>query len=325
MRDDEQFNEDRMLRSMEIQTVYENEVNAAPAVMDKVRQIRRKRKGSIRHSPRRTAFIAMAAAVLILTSITAYAGSYLVHIQNKEGVIILSVMEPQYYPISAYEQKRREEAEAELKKILEPGQQAVYYIKDKRLTTSPDSRVLYYYYEPIRHRSYADLAKDIEATGAPLLPEPSYVPRGYALDHGRIQIQNTPQPNTPEYEKLWAELKERSLKSDEEAGLFYKIVPWSEPASTVLEYRKGERLLRMIAFARTKGSAVQVPSKQAVKLTVKGKEMILSSTSAEDSRKLSWLSESETVFYMITDDPKDPLPEEEFTRIAEGMIGDEVE
>lgn len=80
----------------------------------------------------------------------------------------------------------------------------------------------------------------------------------------------------------------------------------------------------MIAFARTKGSAVQVPSKQAVKLTVKGKEMILSSTSAEDSRKLSWLSESETVFYMISDDPKDPLPEEEFIQIAEGMIREEV-
>ncbi|TYA11767.1 hypothetical protein FRY98_20485 [Paenibacillus faecis] len=266
----------------------------------------------------------MAAAVLILTSITAYAGGYFVHIKNKEGEIILSVMEPQNYPVSAYEQKRREEAEAELKKILKPGQQAVYYIKDKRLPTSADSRVLYYYYEPIRHRSYADLAKDIEATGAPLLPEPSYVPEGYVLDHGLIQIQNTPLPNTPEYEKLWGELKERSLKSDEEAGLFYKIVPWSEPASTVLEYRKGERLLRMIAFARTKGSAVQVPSKQAVKLTVKGKEMILSSTSAEDSRKLSWLSESETVFYMISDDPQDPLSEEEFIQIAEGMIREEV-
>lgn len=318
MRDPGQPDQDRVLRSMEIHSVDED-VDVTPAIMQKVRQTHQLRHGRHQGKRRRSILIATLSAIFVLSSITVYASTYLVQIKNKEGQIILSTMDPWKFSVSEYNQKRREETEAELKKKLKPGEQAVYYIKDKQMTADAKEHPLNYCYLPIQHKDYDDLAKDIEEKGAPEIQNPAYVPEGYTFDHGRIQITNEPVWNTPEYESLLNELKEKAEKSEEERKLFYKIVPWSQVASTVIQYRKGESQLTMIAFARSKGSTVKVPSKQAVKLTVKGTEMILSSSTGQ-SRRLTWLSETEEILYVITDDPKDPLSNDEFAKIAAGMI-----
>ncbi|MBT2762055.1 hypothetical protein J7E85_12690 [Paenibacillus sp. ISL-20] len=263
----------------------------------------------------------MLTAILILSS-SVYASNYLIQIRNKEGEVILSTIKPWKYSKSEYNAKRVKESEEELSKRLKPGEQAVFYIKDLHMTPLVKEQPLNYFYMLTKHSNYQELAKEIEEKGAPLLGEPDYVPEGYRFDFGQIQIRNTPVWNTPEYKILVNELKAQAEKSDEEQGLFYKIVPWLDIASTGMEYRKGENRIKIVAFAREKGSKAGVPTNQAVKIKVKGKEMILSASPSSPSRNLTWLSDSEEVLYIITDDSKDPLSKEEFAKIAAGLVSE---
>ncbi|MGC6588905.1 hypothetical protein ACPV3A_28675 [Paenibacillus sp. Dod16] len=321
MRDSGQPEQDRILRGMELHSV-EEEVDVTPAIMHKVRQIHQKNHRGHSGNRKKALIIAMLTAILILSSISVYASQYLIQIKNKEGEVILSTIKPWKYSESEYNAKRIKETEEELSKRLKPGEQAVYYIKDLHMTPLVKEQPLNYFYMLTKHSNYQELAIEIEEKGAPVLQEPDYVPDGYQFDFGQIQIRNTPVWNTPEYQILLDELKAQAEKSDEEQGLFYKIVPWSEIASTGMEYRKGEYRIRIAAFAREKGSKAGVPTNQAVKIKVKGKEMILSAIPTSPLRSLTWLSDSEEVLYRITDDPKDPLSKDEFAKIAAGLVSE---
>lgn len=321
MRDSGQPEQDRILRGMELHSV-EEEVDVTPAIMRKVRQIHQSKQGRYYGNRKKTFIAATLTAVLILSSISVYASQYLIQIKNKEGEVILSTMKPWKYSESEYNAKRVKESEEELRKKLKPGEQAVYYIKDLHMTSLVKEQPLKYFYMLTKHSNYQELAKEIEEKGAPLLREPDYVPEGYQFDFGQIQIRNTPVWNTPEYKILVDELKAQAEKSDEEQGLFYKIVPWLDIASTGMEYRKGENRIKIVAFAREKGSKAGVPTNQAVKIKVKGKEMILSASPSSPSRSLTWLSDSEEVLYIITDDPKNPLSKDEFAKIAAGLVSE---
>ncbi|MGG4108041.1 hypothetical protein AAXB25_29540 [Paenibacillus lautus] len=319
MRDSGQPEQDRILRSMELHSV-EEEVDVTPAIMRKVRQIHQKKQGR-NGNRKKTLIIAMLTAILILSS-SVYASNYLIQIKNKEGEVILSTIKPWKYSESEYNAKRIKETEEELRKRLKPGEQAIYYIKDLHMTPLVKEQPLRFFYMLTKHSNYQELAKEIEEKGAPVLQEPDFIPDGYRFDFGQIQIRNTPVWNTPEYKILADELKAQAEKSDEEQGLFYKIVPWSEIAGTGMEYRKGENRIRIAAYAREKGSKAGVPTNQAIKITVKGKEMILSASPSSSSRSLTWLSDSEEVLYIIMDDPKDPLSKDEFAKIAAGLISE---
>ncbi|MCM3257379.1 hypothetical protein M3664_06210 [Paenibacillus lautus] len=321
MRDSGQPEQDRILRSMELHTVDE-EVDVTPAIMQKVRLIHRKKHGRNDGNRKKTLMIAMLTAILILSSLSVYASHYLIQIKNKEGEVILSTIKPWKYSESEYNAERVKETEEELRKRLKPGEQAVFYIKDLHMTPLIKEQPLKYFYMLTKHSNYQELAKEIEEKNAPVLLEPDYVPEGYRFDYGQIQIRNEPVWGTPEYETLLNELKEQAEQSDEEQGLFYKIVPWFQIASTGMEYRKGENRIKMVAFAREKGSKAGVPTNQAVKIKVKGKEMILSASPSSPSRSLTWLSDSEEVLYIITDDPKDPLSKDEFAKIAAGLVSE---
>ncbi|WP_235613274.1 hypothetical protein [Paenibacillus sp. LC231] len=321
MRDSGQSDQDRILRGMELHSV-EEEVDVTPAIMHKVRQIHQKKQGRNAGNRKKTLIIAMLTAILILSSISAYASQYLIQIKNKEGEVILSTIKPWKYSESEYNAKRKKETEEELSKRLKPGEQAVYYIKDQHLTSSTRKYPLNYFYMATKHPNYQELAKEIEEKDAPLLRKPDYVPEGYRFDFGRIQIRNEPVWGTPGYESLLNELKEQAEKSDEEQGLYYKIVPWFKIASTGMEYRKGDNRIRILAFAREKGPKAGVLTNQAVKLTVNGKEMIFSADQTNETRSLTWLSDSEEVLYIITDDPKDPLSKDEFAKIAAGLVSE---
>ncbi|WP_260871289.1 hypothetical protein [Paenibacillus sp. Y412MC10] len=300
----------------------DEEVDVTPAIMQKVRLIHRKKHGRNDGNRKKTLMIAMLTAILILSSLSVYASHYLIQIKNKEGEVILSTIKPWKYSESEYNAERVKETEEELRKRLKPGEQAVFYIKDLHMTPLIKEQPLKYFYMLTKHSNYQELAKEIEEKNAPVLLEPDYVPEGYRFDYGQIQIRNEPVWGTPEYETLLNELKEQAEQSDEEQGLFYKIVPWFQIASTGMEYRKGENRIKMVAFAREKGSKAGVPTNQAVKIKVKGKEMILSASPSSPSRSLTWLSDSEEVLYIITDDPKDPLSKDEFAKIAAGLVSE---
>lgn len=318
MRDSGQSEQDQMLRRMEVGST-EEELDVTPLIMQKVREIHQKKNGK-RNSYRKKSFIpVLVTAILILSSLSVYAGNYLIQIKNKEGKVVLSAIKPWKYTESEYNLKRVKESEEELSEILKTGDLAVYYIKDQHLTSSSQKYPLKYYYKAAKHPNYEELVKEIEKKGAPMLQEPEYVPEGYQFDFGRIHIKSYPIPGTPEYESLLNELKMQAEKSDEEQGVFYKILPGAGITSTGMEYRKGEHRITILAFARDKGPGAGVLTNEAIKLTVKGKEMIFSNGSTTETRSLTWLSDSEEVLYVVRDDPKDPLSKEEFAKIAVGL------
>ncbi|MGG3281572.1 hypothetical protein [Paenibacillus solani] len=318
MRDSGQSEQDQMLRRMEVGSTHE-ELDVTPLIMHKVRQIHQKKHGKSNGYRKKSFIPVLVTAILILSSLSVYAGNYLIQIKNKEGKVVLSTIKPWKYTESEYNVKRVKESEEELSEILKTGEQAVYYIKDQHLTSSSQKYPLKYYYKATKHPNYEELAKEIEKKGAPLLQEPEYVPEGYRFDFGRININNYPILGTPEYESLLDELKMQAEKSDEEQGLFYRILPGAGIASTGMEYRKGEHRITILAFAREKGKKAGVPSNEVIILTVKGRERIFSNDSTTETRSLTWLSDSEEVLYVIRDDPKDPLSKEEFAKIAAGL------
>ena len=162
-----------------------------PAIMHKVRQIHQKKQGRNAGNRKKTLIIAMLTAILILSSISAYASQYLIQIKNNEGEVILSTIKPWKYS-SRNITPNVKETEEELSKRLKPGEQAVYYIKDQHLTSSTRKYPLNYFYMATKHPNYQELAKEIEEKDAPLLRKPDYVPEGYRFDFGRIQIRNEP-------------------------------------------------------------------------------------------------------------------------------------
>ena len=86
--------------------------------MHKVRQIHQKKQGRNAGNRKKTLIIAMLTAILILSSISAYASQYLIQIKNNEGEVILSTIKPWKYSESEYNAKRKRDgrrAEQEVK------------------------------------------------------------------------------------------------------------------------------------------------------------------------------------------------------------------
>ncbi|GAE08890.1 hypothetical protein JCM10914_5226 [Paenibacillus sp. JCM 10914] len=302
---------------MEIQSIDDAELNVTPAIMDKVREIHRQRQGEDKPRRKKQLLSVALTAILVLSSLTVYANNQYLQIKNKEGIIILSTIPAIQYTDSDYKQKRREEAQSELSKRLKPGELAAYYIEDTRYSKEPQ---IEYYFHAMERKHYDDLAKDMVEMKAPVVLNPSYLPEGYVFDYGVVQ-RGLPTEykfaNKPEYQSLMHELQASSEKTDEVQGLYYKIMNTTKADSTVMYFRNGEKTFNLVVFSDTKSP--QIRSDQAIRVTVKGKEMILSAVSSS-KRSLSWRSDDERDLYMINDIMHSALSNEEFIQIAESMI-----
>ncbi|GGH21433.1 hypothetical protein [Paenibacillus segetis] len=324
MRDTGESDQDQVLRSMEIREI-EEDFNVSPIIMDKIHQVHHFKTPKRKFKGRRPVFITIISAVLLLSSLTAYASSQWIHIRNKEGKIVISTKEQQYNQFGEYFAQLLNKYLDELKKKLDPGELAVYYIKDEQINEADKWNPLRYYYRPILHRNYDDLAKEMKETDAPFIQEPTFVPEGYIFESGNISTQFDYFANTPEYQNILDELKGMAETSQEDKALFYKIVPWSKAVSTIIKYQKGEHELTIIAFAKSSDSPAQIYTNNAEKLIVGGTEMLFYTNSTgsktqQVGHRLTWLDENKHALFMILDDPKDPLSRDIFAKIAEGMI-----
>lgn len=320
----DESDKDKILRSMEINSNPED-FDMTSSIMQKVRGIHQRNSRNHPVKRRRKVLIASLSALLILSSMTVYASTHWIQIKNKEGKIILETRPQQSSSRSESYGNRLDEYKAELKKNLKPGESAIFYLKDEQMNEADQYNLLHYYYEPVVSSTYDDLTKEIQRLKAPMIHNlDGFVPDGYIFESGLIQVTSEPAPHTPEYELVLKELKDRAAESNDDQALFYKMVPPSKAVSTVVKYHKGDRQLKIIAFVRTPGSPAQVLTDSAEKLSVKGTELILSSDPAQQylNRRLTWLNHDETVLFTITDDPKEPLTNNEFVKIAEGLIRD---
>ncbi|GIP26356.1 hypothetical protein J23TS9_14860 [Paenibacillus sp. J23TS9] len=326
MQDRGESGQGQALRNMERMESHDH-IDVTSAVMRKVHQYEGRRKSDLRAGTRRRmALIASFCAVVLLSSITVYAGTRFIEIRNHEGKIVITSIAQQSNPYANYYINVLDKYEAELKKKLKPGEMAAYYVKDKQIQAAETLNPVHFLYVPYMHRSYDELSKEMQTTDTPQIQEPTYMPKGYLFDTGSIQAKPEPFAGTPEYEQLLAELKAMAEKSTDEQALFYKMIPPTKGASSMIRYRKGDHQINIVAFSKPTNSTVQVPSGNAEKLVVNGKEMLLSSpesgSAATYTRILTWLDATGHVLYNITDDAKDPLSKEEFAKIAAGIMGE---
>ncbi|WP_236575651.1 hypothetical protein [Paenibacillus sp. USDA918EY] len=325
MQDRGESGQDQALRNME-RTESHDQIDVTSAVMSRIYQYEGKNSSQRSGARPRMVLVASFCAVVLLSSITVYAGARFIEIRNHEGKIVITSIAEQSNPYANYYINILNKYEAELKKKLKPGEMAAYYIKDKQIQAAETLDPVHFLYVPYMHRSYDEFAKEMQATDTPQLREPTYMPEGYLFDTGSIQAKPEPFVGTPEYKQLLAELKAMAEKSPNEKALFYKMIPPTKGASSMIRYRKGDYRINIIAFSKPTDSTVQVPSGNAEKLTVNGKEMLLSSTesgsAASYHRRLTWLDATGHVLYNITDDARDPLPKEEFAKIAAGIMGE---
>ncbi|MWV43346.1 hypothetical protein GRF59_06840 [Paenibacillus sp. HJL G12] len=315
--------QDEALRNME-RIDNHDQIDVTSAVMRRVHQYEGRKSELRLGTRRRMALIASFCVVILLSSITVYSGTRFIEIRNHEGKIVITSIAQQSNPYANYYANLLSKYEDKLKKKMKPGEMAAYYVKDKQIQAAETLNPVHFLYVPNTHRSYEEFAKEMQTTDTPQLREPTYMPEGYLFDTGSIQAKPEPFPGTPEYEHLLAELKAMAEKSTDKQALFYKLIPPTKGASSMIRYRKGDYEIRIIAFSKPGDSTVQVMSGKAEKLMVDGMEMLLSSPEsgpgATYNRKLTWLDTNGHVLYTITDDLKDPLSNEEFAKIAAGMI-----
>ena len=324
MRNTGKSDQNQVLRSMEPMYIHEN-FDVTSDLMLRIHQNHDEKSGASLGIRRKRTLIAILCTMVLLSSITVYASSKFIQIKNKEGKIIITSIAQQTDTYVDYYVKLLSKYETELKKKLKPGERVAYYIKDKEIQAAETLNPLYFLYVPHQHPNYADFAEEMKAIETPQILEPTYMPEGYSFKTGNIQAMPEPFVHTPEYEQLLGELRDLAEKSTDNQALFYKIIPWSKGSSSMIQYRKGERLISINAYAKSTNSTVQVPAGNAEKLTVNGTEMLLTSPERNAGkpsygRRLTWLDDSGLVLYTIMDDPQDPLSNEEFAKIAAGMM-----
>ncbi|RRJ65984.1 DUF4367 domain-containing protein [Paenibacillus oralis] len=309
-------------------------VDVRQSVMDRVRELHERRSGkkTVRH---RTGTIVMITClILVLTSLTGYAASRYVQILNSKGEVIVEtkeIREDKYTPHAKTFEKLLSAYKEHVQTQLKPGELVAYYVHDETLNAYDKFNKVKTEYKPLVYSSYAELKQQLEITAGPLLPEPQYLPKGFAFAAGKVFPSMTEgEASLDQLKKLEPEFIRMAESSSNGTKLFIKPLSWNKAGSANVSYAKGEDTININAFVRKKHlSSVVSMHPHGVffeKLTAGGQEMVYMEAEAEAvdkvnyKHKLEWLDEDAEVFYSVYDNPGSTLSKSEFIRIAGSMV-----
>ncbi len=327
MRQTREIFDDQELKALEIRTG--RDVDVSDRVMERIagRQGSRRRRGNSGFARRPAAVIVFLVGVALFTSITGYAANKYLQLKNSRGEVVLRTKEQgKYNPYEAALSAKLGREWEKLKLLLKPGEQAAYYVKDAELDADRWNRI-HFGYVPFPHDDYDAFLDQLRDTNGPALPQPGYVPEGYAFETASVQARFGPLPPSPEYETLVDELLAEAEAATDDRRLFYRVLPWSEAGGANLQYRNGEAVLNLFAYKSNGNSTLPLtPEMNAEKAEAGGTEIIIyESEEGDEARKYFrhraiWYGTQAGAFYVIADDPKHPLDKKELIRIAESMI-----
>ncbi|QQZ62985.1 hypothetical protein JI735_11030 [Paenibacillus sonchi] len=260
-------------------------------------------------------------------------------IQLKETPVQPGVVQPE----EDVKTRKYQEAEKWVEQQLLPGETGIFLV-GKDLSDNPSTGNAV---NPLHYDSYSDFRANQTELGAPLLPEPTYVPKGYAFSGGEIfpetdialllanPSKTTSGDKSGSRAEAYLQLKEEmSVMKAKDLGEGYKLV-WKR------FHAAGSSSVK-VSYTNTEGQSINIQAKALLRLgtvqfntndlekcenvVVAGKEMIYMKPLAEGGHKytqrLVWLDsvQGQGAYYSLSDSRDSPLSQQELINVAASML-----
>ncbi|MCE3198427.1 hypothetical protein [Paenibacillus sonchi] len=239
--------------------------------------------------------------------------------------------------------RKYQEAAKWVEQQLLPGETGIFLVgKDLSANPSTGSAV-----NPLHYDSYSDFRANQTESGAPVLPEPAYVPKGYAFSGGEIipetdialllanPSKTTSGDKSGSRAEAYLRLKEEmSVMKAKDLGEGYKLV-WKRfhaagSSSVKVSYTNTEgQSINIQATALLRLGGVQFTTNDLEKyenVVVAGKEMVYMKPLAEGgheyTQRLIWLDsvQGQGAYYSLSDSKDSPLSQQELINVAASML-----
>ncbi|MNI42537.1 hypothetical protein D3C73_968360 [compost metagenome] len=258
-------------------------------------------------------------------------------IQLKETPVQPGVVQPE----EDVKTRKYQEAEKWVEQQLLPGETGVFLVgKDLSDNPSTGSAV-----NPLHYDSYSDFRANQTELGAPVLPEPAYIPKGYAFSAGEIipetdialLLANPSKTTSGDKSGKGAEaylrlIEEMSAMKAIDLGEGYKLV-WKR------FHAAGSSSVK-VSYTNTEGQSINIQATALHRLglaqfnpnnlekyenvVVAGKEMIYMKPLAEGdddyTQQLFWLDPVQSAYYCLSDSKGSPLSQQELINVAASML-----
>lgn len=239
--------------------------------------------------------------------------------------------------------RKYQEAKKWVEQQLLPGETGIFLV-GKDLSDNPltGSAV-----NPLHYDSYSDFSANQTESGVPVLPEPAYVPKGYAFSGGEIipptdialllanPSQTTPEDKAKSGAEAYLSLKkELSAMKAKDLGEGYKLV-WKR------FHAAGSSKVK-VSYTNTEGQSINIQATDLLRLggvqfntyglekyenvVVAGKEMIymkpLAEVGQDYTQQLVWLDsvQGQNACYSLSDSKDSPLSRQELINVAASML-----
>ncbi len=237
--------------------------------------------------------------------------------------------------------RKYQEAAKWVEQQLLPGETGIFLV-GKDLSDNPSTGNAV---NPLHYDSYSDFRANQTELGAPLLPQPSYVPKGYAFSGGEIipetdiaQLLANPSKTTSGDKsgsgaEAYFQLKEEmSVMKAKDLGEGFKLV-WKR------FHAAGANSVK-VSYTNTEGQSINIQATALLRLgmaqfntkdlekyenvVVAGKEMIYMKPLAEGdddyTQQLFWLDPVQSAYYCLSDSKGSPLSQQELINVAASML-----
>ncbi|MEE4564060.1 DUF4367 domain-containing protein [Paenibacillus polymyxa] len=332
--------QDRGFKNMDKLTEPENALkiqafDVSDKVMEQVYQKAMPKKGNIgkiNFQPRLTVPI-MILLFVVGASVTGYAASQYLEFRNSKGAVVLNTAKtPTETDASKTYTSTYERWNEEVKRRLQPGEYAAYYVKDDSMNQNNLSNPVLFAYKPAELSSFNNLQDEIKRTEAPLFNNPTHLPDGYQFEFGYVYpVAAYPgMMDKKEYRALTDQLMQQAKAAPEGENLFIQKLSWDKSDSSFARYARGNDYVNITVTKYTpevtKTTIMQNEQDSAEQVTIKGTKVYYIRASEASKpleagkNRLGWLDEKRHLHYNISDNQDSPLTKEDLVKIAEDLL-----
>lgn len=301
-------------------------------VMKKINQERYKKKPVWY---KKTAPIAVIGSLLLLTSITVYAGSQFMEIKDEKGKIVMKTQEE----VKSKKQTEVWEAQdkiydsSEIIKKLKPGEVAAVYINDEK--ANPE-KLINFVHNEVNYKTYSDFLRELTEKEGPSLKQPSYLPEGYTFESGVVMAQ-TPNPSPSAHDKMYEKLQKEMSQEAEKSGeklIVKNNINWSKSNRVSLTYSKGEEntylyldatlisdnVMPVVEYSRDRTTEkVKIGQHEGFYTYYPSPDNIKDHQRTWIGKQLTWIDKQRNIVYDVYPSENSKLTKEELIRIAESI------
>lgn len=271
--------------------------------------------------------------VVMGASVTGYAASQYVELQNAKGETVLKTAKAEETTdFAQYLAKRMEPYRQSVLSQLNPGEYAAYYVKDDVMNKADANNPIQFEYKRVDYKSFGSFAQEMKRTQAPVIHEPSRLPQGYRFDYGYVypKFMYPQMSSDKDYVRLKNELIKQSESAAKGEKLFIKKLEWDQADFSYARYAKGSDYLVISArtlFPDSKLTVFQNEQDTAEKVSIKGSDTYYIQSEPtqgagfKSKNRLGWIDADRRLLFEIYDNSASKLNKQDLVDIAEDLIG----